>query len=281
MISKCGVLIIIIGIFLSLVGPVRAQSNWMLDRNKKIVSIEWLKPSFSEDRNLTFFTSVFNVSARLPMNDRNTMVVEIPYGKYGYEYKDEYYGIDYSRKESTIGNVYLGAEFGQPNDPVFTEVGVRLPTVSDDKYGAQSVGMLADWDRLDAFVDDIVPFTVKVNSLVRRESGFVTRVRIGPEIWYITNKDSEDRFEMFLLYSFHGGLETETFGMGLGLNGRMWVTMGEGSDLAEKTIHQLDFNFFGKIKNIRPGVYMRVPVDDDLEEVLDSVLGIRLDFDLR
>lgn len=279
--KRSGAFVAGFGIWLALVTPVKAQSNWMLERNRRVVSIEWLKPSFSEDRGLTFFTSIFNLSARLPMNDNNTFVAEIPYAKYGYEYKDEYFGDDYSRKESTIGNVYLGVELGKQDDPVFTELGVRLPMVSDDKYGAQSIGLFGDWDRLDAFVEDIVPFTMRVNSLVRHESGFVTRVRVGPEIWYVTDKDAKDKFEMFLLYSLHGGFETETFGMGLGLNGRMWATLGEGSDLADKTIHQLDFNFFGKFKNVRPGVYMRVPVDDDLEEILDSVLGLRLDFILR
>ncbi|MBL7961231.1 hypothetical protein JNL27_13440 [bacterium] len=258
---------------------VSAQSNWMLQRGTRTVSLEWLKPSLSNDEYYTFGTSVYNLTARLPMNDKHTFIVEVPFSHYGFEYDDG--GFNFSETENTVGNIYVGMEIGEKDNPVFTEFGVRLPTVSGNKSGAQSIGILTDWDRLDGFVNDIIPVTFKVNNYVKYPSGFVTRVRVGPEFWFATNDEEVDKFELFILYSAHGGLEAEKFGIGIGFNGRFWPTLGENSKLSEQMTHQMDVNFFAKFKNVRPGLYLRAPVDDDISEVLNSVFGLRIDFDLN
>lgn len=50
----------------------------------------------------------------------------------------------------------------------------------------------------------------------------------------------------------------------------------EDADFDERSIHQLGFNASAQFGKLRPGLHLRLPLDDDLQESLDAVLGLNL-----
>jgi hypothetical protein len=82
--------------------------------------------------------------------------------------------------------------------------------------------------------------------------------------------------ELFLDYGIHGGYETERASFGMVFNGRALVTESGGS-LGERTVHELGLGGSMTFGRFRPGVIVRLPLDDDLSQALNYSVGVRLE----
>jgi len=250
----------------------QAQSAWM-NHEKPSISLEIMKPSFDFGDNLTFATSVINGSTRLPISDKVAFVGQIPFAHYGISVSG------FHDQKNAVGNPYFGVELAHPGSESFTEFGIRLPLTPDNRPAASFIGIFGDIDREDAFLPDLMSVTATFNSYKKRESGFVTSLRGGPVMWINTGDSGTDDIEVLLRYSGHLGFENESFGMGLGFSGVMILTENDLS-FAERTIHQIDFGANVKLDRFKPGAFLRIPVDADLENLIDYVLGVNLEYSL-
>jgi hypothetical protein len=63
------------------------------------------------------------------------------------------------------------------------------------------------------------------------------------------------------------------------LTGR--ANVGEGtSNFSERSVHQLGLNAIIGKGRVKPGVHLRLPLDKDLQNSLDFVLGLNLGIQL-
>ncbi|UCC49861.1 MAG: hypothetical protein JSV41_06820 [Gemmatimonadota bacterium] len=101
-----------------------AQSRWLVPRSDRAVHLEILKPSF-DDGEYTFTTFALFLSGRFAVRDNFVLVGELPFATVGVDFDD------FDESESVTGNIYLGAEFGGTDSPIFGEFGVRLPLTKE------------------------------------------------------------------------------------------------------------------------------------------------------
>ncbi len=247
-----------------------AQSTWMNRSADRSVSLEILKPSYVNGNDVTFTTSVIYLSTHIPINDHLRFIGEVPYSHFGATGA-------FSGSESSIGNPFVGVDYRNKDSDVSYEFGLRLPLASDKKLGAFLNGFSTDFDRVDAFMPKTVPATLMINHYRKYPSRFVTLLRGGVNFLYYTDSNVSRSTDLYLLYSIHGGYETDKFGFGLGFGGRVVVT-GSGGSFDDRSIHQLDLVVHGVFDNIKPGLYLRVPMDELLEQFIDVVWGINMEY---
>jgi len=254
--------------------PLSAQPNWLTESKKTSVTLELIKPNFDGEDVLTLATSVLFLSARGPVSETNRMVVELPIAHVGFVKLNELV------EETLLGNPYFGFEFGLSDSPTFFELGFRLPLAPDDMEYASSVGILSDFERLEAFAPDLLLFTGGVNYQQRNASNIVFRLRSGPSLWVFSSNEDEDdpEDEIWLDYSVQVGYENDSFSVLGGLTGSYWVTQGNDDEI-DRTVHQLGVAASLIHGKLRPGVHFRLPLnsgDDAILAGLDFVFGLSL-----
>ncbi len=250
---------------------VAAQSIWTSQDESSSFSVEWLKPEFSDAEDMSFFSSALFLSGRVWVHDDVRIVGDLPLANV--DYKEGKAGL-------AVGNPYLGVEVGAPESPLWGEAGGRLPLASTNN-SALGVGFWSDYDRCEAFMPHVLSVFALGNYQYQHRSGFSARFRAGPLLWVNTDKGvSGDRTEAYAVYSAQGWYDVDRARFGAGLTGRMIVTEAD-LKLDERTVHQLGVALIGKFGDVQPGLHLRMPLDKDLNDVLDFVFGMNVTVSLR
>ncbi len=246
----------------------------------KIIALEISKPTFDETFfNTTFPTSTMFLSLRYPAAEKVLLVTEIPFAHGGIDFTVGPPELE-SLSDRTIGNPYLGAEVHGKNFPVFAEIGVRVPMVQTHNIGT-AIGALTELvDRFEAFTPNYFFILGMANWRYRSSKGFAIRLRGGPSFWINTKNDGNDGTELFLLYSAQAGYESERVHVGGSVGGRWFLTV-ENGDFGERTLHQLGLAASVGLGKAWPGVQIKLPLDNDLEQIWDFIIGVNLGIQLE
>lgn len=225
----------------------------------------------------TFFTSSFFLNLHLPVSESTYIVGELPFSYAKLEYDPQFGG---DESGSTIGNTYLGVEYqGKGNSRFMGEFGVRIPLASETSV-ATFTGLLTDFvDRGEAFAPKVISVHGMFNYLHQEEQGLSLRFRGGPVLWYNTEDTGGDRTEFLLRYGFIIGYNSPVVRFHGGFNGLYIVT--EEGDFGEKSLHQFGISANYGSGTVRPGISLRVPLDKDYQELLDSTVGLEVAFHLK
>lgn len=247
-----------------------AQSIWLDRSSDKMLALEILKPSFKGEENVSFTTAAYFLSYRTPLSQNVRFAGELPFahGDFGWEVNSFFTSFG---PGSTFGNPYLGVEVQKEGSPIFVEIGVRVPLTSDNQFQAVTTGLVADFDRIEAFMPNTVPFTGMLNYRQKSASGLTFRLRGGPSFLVGTKGGGS---EWLLGYSAQIGYETEPFSMNAGITGR--ANLSEEGNFGERSTHQLGLAANLGLGKVRPGIHFRLPLDQDTRESLNYVAGINL-----
>jgi len=246
-----------------------SQPIWLSREGDRVITWEFLKPNFAGDDHTSFLTSANFLSCRVRVQ-KIAVVAEIPFAHYGLDVEDSDEGDD------AIGNPYIGVELSS-GENFFVELGARLPLAPDDN-AAVLLGVLTDYvDRAEAFAVDAIPIVGAVNYLYRNPSGLGFRLRGGPSVLMATGDRNEA--EAFILYSAQVGYFGPVVNFSGGLSGRWWLT-SELDSFGEETLHQFVFALGFTPGVVQPSVNIRLPLDEDLSDMFDWVLGVNLAFNL-
>lgn len=237
------------------------EALWVVPESNRVL-LEYLKPSFESGVDATFATSTWFLSGNVAVSDPITLTAELPYTMFGTTGGDS---------EIAVGNLYVGTQL-QGDAPVIVELGFRLPTAS--KFDEASLsGTFTDWvDRMEAFIEDIVPLTAAVSYYERKDNGFIARVRGGLNFWMPVG-DNEDA-EVFVVYGGQVGMSASQVNLLAGLTGRWWISNEGGANAAQATMHQIALSADMPLGFVQPGVSLRLPMDDELNEIIDLTFGI-------
>lgn len=252
-----------------------AQSIWVDFNNQTTLALEILKPNFeseiSEFIKPTFLTSALFATVHIPTSENLSIVGELLLAHFGSDVGET--------SETNLGNLYLGLEFRFQNAPMFAEVGIRVPLV-DAEDEASFAGVSSDFaDRLEAFIEDAIPVTTFLNFRHKSPQGFVMRLRGGPSVLIATGDREES--ELGINYSAQAWYEGKQVRVGGGLTGR--VIISEDGDFGERSVHQFGVNADVLLSQVRPrpGVYFRLPLDDDWNDFVNFVFGLKFDVRLK
>lgn len=245
---------------------VSAQTFWLPDATDKGVGFEWLKPSVAEDEETSFLSSAPTLTGRYRVGEKLVLVGELPFAYFNAEYMDA---------ELAVGNPYLGIIFNKEDSPYFLEAGFRAPVASEDKYMAFFYGYLADFDRSEAYMPDVWSISVKNHYLKRSDSGFFFKLMGGFSYWLPRASINSINPEGLFDYGGHLGYEAGRVQIFGGMTGRIILTE-EDLDFKEASVHHLTVYAQYKGWQVQPGLILKVPVDDEFNEVVSHIIGLNV-----
>jgi len=249
------------------------------------VSVEWVKPSFDvgDENPFTFFTSSLFLSGRFGVGETGRIVVELPISHAGID--DEFAGSG-DDSDTQIGNPYLGFEL-RPNPEFLLEAGLRLPVVDSEDYSlfsedvqSAAFGFLSNPNRPFAFAPDLLTIHALGNYVGSpgNDPAFELRLRGGPVVAIRTNDDDAllgdagDDADLYAFLDAFGWYVGEQFDFGAGLSSRIIVT--EGGSFSDKNISEFGLSAIAKLEGIEPGLTFKVPLDEDISDVVNYTFGI-------
>jgi len=254
-----------------------AQVNWMSPLHEPGISLEISKVSYEWDRNLSFWSIQYSLSGRIRLADRLDLLLEFPYSHFSRKAYSYYGGSYYERSESTIGNPLLGIELaGRESSPVL-KFGVRLPLAEVDyqNYHASDFGMASAMDRWEAFWPKLLTLQLSTGYRVVEMNQYQFQFLFSPTAMFPDEGDPE----LLADCSAEFWLTQRYVRAGLGINGRLIVTE---SDLSfdERTQFQAGASLSATIGSFHPGIHIRVPLDESIQQSLNFTYGLNLTVDL-
>jgi hypothetical protein len=188
------------------------------------------------------------------------------------------FGISESETKSALGNIYVGLETIQDKGSVFWEVGIRLPTISEEKSDAAMLAFFGDVNRWEAYVPHLLALQAALNYRDAYQSGFVLFFRTGPSIWVPTKSGGNGDTEVFLDYGGGIGYENETIRVGGGVSGRVIITEEEFLFNDKRAFHHAELGMSVRLAQFRPAVFVRFPIEKELKDVISKTFGFSLTY---
>ncbi|MGH7491173.1 MAG: hypothetical protein ACREOO_02135 [bacterium] len=253
-------------IMLCLMSPIMALAQTL--------KLEVLKPQFKfGDAEPSTFTTAWFITVDLPVWGKLNLVAQLPFAMGKLE------GGSVPTEDETIGNPAVGLRF--KHERLDIELSLRLPLAKEGSF-AGFVGVIADFDRQEAFIADLVPLAGMVRSKIDI-SKFNIRPYAGATLNVVTdtkvtdndfaqeifNKLKQNSFEMHVLYGAEGWWVPGKFNLGAAFNGRVWPT--SGGNFRESAVHQMTFRTKYNFGKFTPSLMFRAPFDD---LSLDYVIGL-------
>lgn len=246
-----------------------AQSIW-LDRTKPWNVMLQIDKPFFEGVDETFATSVTYLDGRYAFASGAAVVGELGLSHFGAT--SSFTGT--SSSETGFGNPYLGLELGKPRQAgVWGELGLRIPLASDE-FLPLVAGLFDDTERWETWPNDVLSVRGSVHYRTNPRNTVWVDLRVAPILW--VGVGDLDGTEFFATYGISGQYSQRIVRVGAGLSGRISLS-ADDLDLGESTVHQLDLNANFLAGHWRPGVLVRLPLDADLTDTLDAVVGLTLE----
>jgi hypothetical protein len=256
--------------------PLNAQEILMPAGPEKGVWVEMSHPSFEDaGPQVTTASSLWYLGARYAVTPRFRAIVDVPfsYAKFS--------DVPGTEGGSALGNPYLGAEFVAVPQLVF-DLGARLPfhRHKEKADAACLVAMMSDPMRAEAFAEDWVPVSGGMSYAQTAPSGIGVRARAGATGLFYTGSETGVDPELWVDYGAFGTYPVSIARFGLGVSGR-WFASEEEGDFAENSLHQLGLTADVAVAGVRPGVALRLPLDEDWRREYRMSLGLYLQVPLR
>ncbi len=260
-------------------GFIYAQNIWTSERDTTVIGLEYLRPSFKTLMDPKVTAQVFTLSGRFELKNGNIFKIELPFATayqegYHYSFSDLITYTIPEMRSKTIGNLYAGIELCKEGKNTSIDLGIRLPLTSE-KEPAWATAIVTDVDRYEAFMPNLIALSAIVNYATRPPEGFAARLHFGPTFWINTKSEQgSDKVELLFAYSVQGGYRSEKFDLMAGYSGRFIAT--ESGNLSNRMLHQLGIYTLVRFGNFHPGLYYRIPLDDNLKIILNGVFGLSL-----
>lgn len=237
----------------------------------------WLEVSHPEVETfeVTVPSTAWYASGRYPVAQSLWAVAEIPFA-YG---KVDGPAIPELEGGTVLGNPYLGLEYAA-SDRVRVEAGARLPlTTADDFSFGDVVGFLADPLRGEAFMQDVVPLSAAVTFSHSLTSGMKLQARSGVTSMIWRGDDELGETMTALDYGLLGQYPMGLARFGGGLTGR-WDVSAEEDGFSENSLHQLGLSADYQFGRLRPGLNLRIPLDEEYRDLVTASMGVYLQVSL-
>lgn len=241
-----------------------AQSLFLTQDDLSYVGFEVLRTQFDGSSDMSILTLTGYATVHYKIDPTVALVVELPYARYD----PEGYG-----HQSTQGDFYIGLEQRAARSGPSFEFGVRLPTTSESKGAAATVGIFSDLNRWEAFLPKVFSIVPAVNYRYVDAQGLGIRLRGAPSVDIPTEEGGDAEvyglYAIQFIYLGSGGEAT------LGVSGRILLTEDD-LDFGQRSLHELDASVTLAGTKVRPGLQLRIPIDDDYQDFVDAVFGLQL-----
>ncbi len=271
--------VVIFGIlFYACICSAFAQDIWMPQQKGSYISAEYLAPSLNANP-LNIGIQDVVLSGALQLKNGNRFKFELPMVWYNQpEFKETFYVSPYTYtytspevKSSGVGNLSFSYEITRPDTNVTYEIGIRLPMASETEP-APVLGAIADYDRLEMYVPDYMTLNFSIH--VKKETDkYFFGAHFSPSFLIRTGSSTTGQsLELLLGASVQGGVKLQDFTFSMGYSGRFDAS--DNMDFADRFVHQIGAVASYKTGQFQPSVFLRAPIDKNLEQALNFVYGI-------
>jgi len=232
------------------------------------------KPDFAGGISPETLTGYHSFEFHLPVSENGTFVLQLPLARTGFD--DPLYVQD---DKTTWGNIGIGINkrgLGRNGRASFS-ADVYLPTAQTDNPEASLMGIVGDPQHIFRFLPDALTIHVDVAHELMAlpgEDGPYVHTEFGPDILVPTG-DNEGDPELMLRYGAGFGVRQNHFTAGVEFAGS-WLLTADGADFGEASQHFLSFGAEYDGGLLSPALFYTIPTDDDMRDLLDGVLGIRV-----
>lgn len=258
-------------IFLSLTmvssGSIEAQSLWLQHSHRPSFSVEVLKPKYGLPAETNLLHMNFYISAYIPIASRFSLSFELPYTNFSFE--------DFDNNTGSMGNIYAGIEYDNPQSILAANFGVRIPIASENHDRPLLYGVFTDPDRIEAFTTKRLNFYGSGIFKGRIDPHVSIRTGIGPMLSVATGSDSDRDTEFYLRYYSQLWFEPNRFSMAMGLTG-LFLLSEDDLNFGERTFHHLGLTAFYGFDKVKPGIILLFPLDSDFSDIIDVTYGFSL-----
>jgi len=244
--------------------PLQAQMPWTANLPSQGLALDFLRPKFNGGGTSLTSGAVF-LSGRFAVGTNAAFKFELPYARIA--------GDAFS--SSTIGDPYIGAEFGTTGSTTF-ELGARIPLTSESEF-AQIMGLYSDVLRTEAFFPNVLTVVARVRFHRDYPTGLTLDAGGGPSVWAPTKGGGDP--EVVLHQHIAGGYRGPKAWLSFGLGGLLIIT--EDGDFAERTIYQIGMSAGLSQGQVRPALHLILPLDSEINSNVDMVLGLGVAIALR
>ncbi len=244
--------------------PLQAQMPWTANLPSQGLALDFLRPKFGGGVTSLTSGAVF-LSGRFAVGTNAAFKFELPYARAA--------GDAFS--SSTIGDPYIGAEFGTARNTSF-ELGVRVPLTSESE-SAQIMGLYSDVLRAEAFLPNVLSVVTRVRFHRDYPTGLTVDLGGGPSVWAPTKGGGDP--EVVLHQHVSGGYRGPKAWISFGFGGLLILT--EEGNFAERTIYQIGVSAGLSQGQVRPALHLILPLDSQINSNVDMVLGLGVAIALR
>ncbi len=248
-----------------------AQSVWVdKDERASAIGLELMIPSLADEFSTEFPTSAFVVYGRIWASEVIRIDVDLPVSHVS--------AGDGDLSETDIGNPYVGVGFINSENEVFFDIGIRLPLAPNLSVSNPNAsiglftGLLVENYNLGKYAPETFSISSQVKYRYQNSSGLIVKVGGGPDV--IFPPDDADT-EFFLNYHTQLLYGSQDIRIGAGFTGVLIVTENNVS-FGDRTIHELGITSAYDFGSVEAGAYLRVPLDESINDQLNLVLGLNL-----
>ena len=254
--------------------PAVSQTIWTPIDRQPFLKLELLHPSLKAGSgvDISALSGAAFMTGGFRLGQRAMFIAEIPFARSSVSFAGA------SSSNTAFGNPYIGLQLGSaPKSRGFVgEIGVRPPFIGDDDFEAALLGISSDLDRLEAFGNDVTSLSGAGNFYTHMSEA-ATRLRLGVTQQMYGSGSGDD--ETFLDYGAQASYDADRLRFGGAVTGRYVMT--ESGSFGDRSVHHVAGSASMAFDQLRPGIFVRVPLDKDVRESVSSIVGLTLEYSFR
>lgn len=267
LIKQIPVLSTILFLILTFSNNSRAQSVWADDTEKgSSFGLEFMIPSIDGSLDAKAPTSVSVLYGNYLIKALISLRINLPVSHIS----------SGDLSETDIGNPYLGVKMHDVTSGLDIDIGIRLPLAPGEENAGLSTGLLLENYNLGVYIPETFSITTNMKYYWKSEGGLILNVGGGPD-FVLPRRDADNEF----LFNYFGKVMygNDELQIGAALTGLLIITE-ETLSFGDRTIHDLGILGSYNFGTLSTGAYLRVPLDDDLNDTLNFVSGLNIQFHL-
>lgn len=267
----------ILGALLCIAGAGQAQSPFINSRETRYLGLEAQKVFFKSAEGLSFLNGALHLSGQVPLAQGLLLGFDLPMARFSERQGRSFNFSPRNISQTAVGNPLLALRFRRPGSRFTGEFGARLPLLGIGDFSAASVGLFTDFYRIDAFAPKTLSILTAFTVHSENNLGIYSNVQMGGFLLVATGdaRGSNENEDLYLRYRLGVGRASGPVDVSANLGGILLVTEGK-LDIGQRTVHQFQVSANYTGGSFRPGLSLRMPVDNDLRQVVDAVFGLQL-----
>lgn len=244
--------------------PALAQSSLWLEHAPTEIAVDALHPEYDSGPDVNAASAGYVFSARMGLANGASIFVEVPFAYVSAG------GVPGDRSEGSIGNLTAGLRLPYSDHTTF-EFGGRLPTADDGLANAYAAFASLEW--IEAFAPEEVSVFGLADMTLAETSILELVGKVGGTLGTGVGRGGGGGC-VSALYGAQAWVAPGAARVGVGVTGRAFFG-GYGFDPDRSTWHQLGAHADLDLGAFRPGVDLRVPIDDRFDV---TTFGVSLQY---